>query len=69
MTVLYKPVLIESVEQAEALPDGTVVTHRKTWPREKVGHEFLPPDSIGPLTPDQVVGWTALVPVEVEEEP
>ena len=68
MTILYKPVLIESEEQAEALPEGTVVIHRKSWPREKDGDEFMPPDSIGPVTPEQVVGWTALVPIEAEEE-
>lgn len=48
MTILYKPVLIETVEQAEALPEGTQ--------RLQNGLEGL------------ALGWTALVPIEVEEE-
>lgn len=48
MTVLYKPVLIESAEQAEALPGGTQ--------RLQNGLE------------DLALGWTALVPIEAEEE-
>lgn len=48
MTIfLYRPVLIESAAQAEALPRGTQ--------RLQDGREGL------------AVGWTALVPIEVEE--
>ena len=35
MTTLYKPVLIESAEQAEALPDGAIL-HRPD--RARVAH-------------------------------
>lgn len=48
MTILYKPVLIVTEEQAEALPRGTQ--------RLQDGREGL------------ALGWTALVPIEVEEE-
>ena len=73
MTTLYRPVLIESAEQAEALPIGTVAhraviggparyaatrTPSNDWyigGREFQDHDFM-------------IGWTALVPVEAEEE-
>ena len=79
MTTLYKPVLIESAEQAEALPIGTVtitpnevgqvdqaaVRVRGGWHSTGVATEhgtpFLYPHPA-------VVGDTALVPIEAEEE-
>ena len=68
MTILYKPVLIESAEQAEALPVGTVATHPDYWPREKgslLGSWEGPGDA---MQNAEMVGWTALVPIEAEEE-
>ncbi|GAP78519.1 hypothetical protein Y09_1348 [Brachybacterium sp. SW0106-09] len=68
MTILYRPVLIESVEQAEALPGGTVAICKNHYAREKVG----PVSWIAPWGTvrhrDAMVGWTALVPIEAEEE-
>lgn len=79
MTALYKPVLIESAEQAEALPIGTVtitpnevgqvdqatVRVRGGWhstgAADGHGTPFLYPHRA-------VVGDTALVPIEAEEE-
>lgn len=68
MTTLYKPVKIESAEQAEALPVGTTVTHPDYWPREKgnlLGSWEGPGDA---MQNAEMVGWTALVPIEAEEE-
>lgn len=68
MTVLYMPVRIESVEQAEALPVGTTVTHPDYWPREKgnlLGSWEGPGDA---MQNAEMVGFTALVPIEAEEE-
>ncbi len=71
MTVLYKPVLIESAEQAEALPVGTVATHDAHMPLEK----WSDPEegaTWGYLDESiehaDLVGWTALVPIEAVEE-
>lgn len=73
MTTIYIPRLIETAEQAEALPRGTVAyrsviggparyaatrTPSNDWyigGREFQEHDFM-------------VGWTALVPIEAEEE-
>lgn len=70
MTTLYKPVLIESAEQAEALSIGTVATrgaiaavrvpeqtHDKPWRSGVLGWAHV-----------SAIGWTALVPIEAEEE-
>lgn len=62
---------IESMEDAEALPEGAVVIFEGhsawigTCDDGKV--EFI--DGEGDLIkPRQMIGWTALVPVEAEEE-
>lgn len=82
MTTLYRPVLIESVEQAEALPVGTIA-YRKT--RDEVGplvavqrydreererYWLMVGEQFGYATPHMLSwgGWTALVPIEAEEE-
>lgn len=71
---LYRPVLIETAEQAEALPIGT-------WARSDVGGG-IPEETVvrtaderqpwrnGPAawSSSEIVGWTALVPIEAEEE-
>ena len=74
MTTLYKPVLIETAEQAEALPEGTIATHPESLPIPiELSHD---PDEgvsgygIGTdlIWCEDLVGWTALVPIEAEEE-
>ena len=75
MTILYKPVLIETVEQAEALPPGTIACDPEADSR--VGIRMPGSDRFGwscsfdhdpTAYSSSVVGWTALVPVEAEEE-
>lgn len=70
MSVLYCPVLIESAEQAEALPEGArVLEDRDGLPRAwaKSGDVFLG-HGLVLLIPREVVGMQALVPIEAEEE-
>ena len=75
MTILYKPVLIESVEQAEALPIGTVVKRARGSGIPEVAIKYdddVDGESwLGTLdrywSGHMVVGWTALVPIEAEE--
>ena len=72
MTTLYKPVLIESAEQAEALPEGTIMflpAGPYVWTARDPGGEFL--DHYGrpwhfENTQDDEP-FTALVPIEAEE--
>ena len=69
MTTLYKPLLIETAEQAEALPDGArVLEDRDGLPRAwaKSGDVFLG-HGLVLLIPREVVGMQALVPIEAEE--
>ena len=71
MTTLYRPVLIESVEQAEHLPVGTVAMHR-IGPGAAVRVGYGLGWSMGGEEMSEhhshMVGWTALVPIEAEEE-
>lgn len=83
MTTLYRPVLIETTEQAEALPEGTIAnrvlkfesiwetleqpevavkTGRNAWCSTAVD------DDAWDWLDRHLVGWTALVPIEAEEE-
>ncbi len=78
MTVLFKPLLIETAEQAEALPIGTVAV--RDYFNE--GDDYHHYDCARKIDPDTwfqildhdefanglVLGWTALVPIEAEEE-
>ena len=72
MTTLYRPVLIESAEQAEALPAGTIMflpAGPYVWTARDPGGEFL--DHYGrpwhfENTQDDEP-FTALVPIEAEE--
>ena len=84
MITLYRPVLIESAEQAEALPIGTVALspgHQHAAEGRDFGPEtpavrakHYEPDAPwysdwdGSMPSSDVVGWTALVPIEAEEE-
>ena len=79
MTTLYKPVLIESAEQAEALPIGTVsidfdsqgqpyqasIRVRGGW---YCTGEVAADGSPWLASHDVMAGDTALVPIEAEEE-
>ena len=70
MTTLYKPVLIETAEQAEALPVGTVATHPEFFPMEafQAGEGTMWTGFDRDIVePEDMVGWTALVPIEAEE--
>ena len=73
MTTLYKPVLIESVEQAEALPVGTIAVlpdglcHRQILTKTNNGPGPWEVDMHG-YPHVALLGWTALVPIEAEEE-
>ena len=70
MTTLYRPVLIESVEQAEHLPVGTVAMHR-IGPGAAVRVGYGLGWSMGGEEMSEhhshMVGWTALVPIEAEK--
>lgn len=69
--IVYIPTPITSAEQAEALPEGTVVRHDAHMPLEKWRDEY----GIAywgyheeALEVDALVGWTALVPVEAHTQ-
>lgn len=72
MTTLYRPVLIESAEQAEALPVGTlakdgdlsvaVKAEDGHWARTDVA------DGLPMMDSSSMVGWTALLPVEAHTQ-
>ena len=76
MTTLYRPVLIESAEQAEALPAGTLARHSEGAGMDHAHKIAAMPglmgshwvSSMGVESNAAMVGWTALVPIEVEEE-
>lgn len=80
MTTLYRPVLIESAEQAEALPVGTIALLDPDKPAAFENHaavrvDHYEADGFPWLVDSQclaehpsMVGWTALVPIEAEEE-
>lgn len=74
MTTLYKPVLIESVEQAEALPAFTVASYIDGDVRAAIktidGIWESIPSFYGEEAhfSEDFIGWTALVPIEAEEE-
>ena len=70
MTVIYVPRLIESAEQAEALPDGAVLIREGHFAFQKYKGRFVSADPhdlpVGAAW--EVIGWSALVPIEAEEE-
>ena len=69
MTTLYKPVLIESAEQAEALPGGSLVLdHESKWVYTDYFIAARPPRSGLQDDLDHGVHVVALVPIEAEEE-
>ena len=67
-TTLYRPVLIESAEQAEALPIGTVALLRFGHRTKTTDGWWETPTGGGLDESRAVVGAQALVPIEAEEE-
>ena len=67
MTTLYKPVRIETAEQAEALPEGTIAAHDEHWPAVRCTPNRWE-SSARDMEHAEMIGWTALVPIEAEEE-
>lgn len=71
MTTLYRPVLIESAEQAEALPVGTVATvtgGADAAVRVAFGNGWSVSGDELTDASEHMIGWMALVPIEAEEE-
>ena len=70
MSTLYKPVKIESAAQAEALPDGAVLIREGHFAFQKHAGRFVSadPHDLPVAHAWEVVGWSALVPIEAEEE-
>ncbi|MGY5764967.1 hypothetical protein ACXET9_07200 [Brachybacterium sp. DNPG3] len=82
MTTIYVPQRIESAEQAEALPIGTIALFQpedpdrfenhaavKIRPEETSENKVLWLVDSGSVDSDSgMVGWTALIPVEAAEE-
>ncbi len=69
MTTLYKPVLIETAWQAEALPGGSLVLdHESKWVYTDYFIAARPPLSGLQDDLDHGVHVVALVPIEAEEE-
>ena len=69
MTTLYRPVLIESAEQAEAMPAGTVALRSwgdGTTARTLTNGRWITPSG-GAMPHVETVGFTALAPIEAEE--
>lgn len=68
MTTLYRPVLIETAEQAEALPAGAIVpVEDKDGPWEKRPDGAFQGAGRVLVEADRVLDRIALVPVEVRE--
>ena len=68
-TIIYVPQLIESAEQAAALPEGTIIIQEdKDGPWEKWADGYFRGASKTVVGPEYVLERFALVPIEVEEE-
>ena len=71
MTTLYRPVPIETTEQAEALPDAAIVVGDETGERYLKNYDgtwWGITEMAGPLSQDvKYDKITALVPIEAEE--
>lgn len=67
---LYKEVLIESAEQAEALPIGTVAVGPNHYAATRIeyGLGWSVTGDASSDYHDHIIGWTALLPIEAEEE-
>lgn len=68
MTTLYRPVLIETADlPMNKFPEGTIATHPDYWPVERCSCSRWESNGPDRYDPD-MVGWSALVPIEAEEE-
>lgn len=78
-TTCYTPVKIETVDQVNALPIGTVATYvaryESTWDsydiydaaiKDEYGEWISTCDPEDPL-PEELIGWTALIPAHHNE--
>ena len=68
--IVYIPTPITSVEQAEALPEGTVAIQpwgHGTTARTLTNGRWITPSGAA-LPNAESIGFTALVPIEAEEE-
>lgn len=63
---LYTEVLIESEEQAEALPEGSVAMHEDHWPFQKFQGVWQSEDRT--YSSADLIGWTTYALIEAEEE-
>ena len=70
MTTIYVPRLIESAEQAEALPWGAIARSDAFAPEVFVKDEdsWMGTHGPGAFTNESAVGLEALVPIEAEEQ-
>lgn len=74
MSMIYKPVLIETEEQAAALPVGTIAhcqharDHHPVFVAARALEGWVPAGQTKPYGHVDVIGWTALVPVEARTE-
>ena len=70
MSTIYIPHIIESQEEVDALPDGTVAIRDGSWPRillrDETGQHWASWEAVGMTRPD-MRGWTALVPTDADE--
>ena len=68
MTTIYVPRLIESADLPMGrFPAGTIATHPEYWPVERCSCSRWESDGPDRYDPD-MIGWTALVPIEAEQE-
>ena len=65
--IVYIPTPITSVEQAEALPEGTIITHAEDYPQEKFAGLWVPAGNSSESLAEEE-GWTALVPIEAHTQ-
>lgn len=62
---LYTEVMIESAEQAEALPEGSVAMHEDHWPFQKYQGVWQSEDRA--YSNADLIGWTTYALIEAEE--
>lgn len=68
MTILYKPVKIETTEQAESYPLGTVAAASFDYSRERSVDGWAESENGRAYGHDEMIGFVAFVPIEAVEE-
>ena len=68
MSILYKPVKIETAEQAESYPLGTVATASFDYSRERSVDGWAESEEGRAYGPDEMIGFVAFVPVKAVAE-